>query len=312
MSSPLVSIVVLNYKRLSALEQTLQSVVAQKYPRKEIIVVDNHSEENVAAVVHKFGSDIQLIELDANLGSCAGRNVGIRAAQGELVITLDNDVSFLSPGAVDTVVRLFDDHPDYHVLAFQLRDAQTGHMRLREWCHPKDWRQFADVQSPTHFFVEGAAAYRRVVFDNAGLYFEPLFIYHEGWDLGLRILDHGYRILYTPEIQVRHLMSPEGRCSNSGPYFLFTRNYIWIAYKDYPVLSGLHFVSFRLAMMAYFALRTGHLSTFLNGVWEGICGCRRIDRAPVDRSTIAYIKSLESERPNLLVRYARHRTVPQL
>jgi GT2 family glycosyltransferase len=311
MSSPLVSIVVLNYKRLSALEQTLQSVVAQQYAHKEIIVVDNHSEENVAGVVSKFGPDIQLIELDANLGSCGGRNVGIRAAQGELVITLDNDVSFLSPDAVDTVVRLFDENPEYHVLAFQLRDPQTGQLRLREWCHPKDWRQFAGVQFATHFFVEGAAAYRRVVFENAGLYFEPLFIYNEGWDLGLRMLDHGYRILYTPDIKVRHLMSPETR-SNSRPFFLFTRNYIWITYKDYPLWPGLRFLSFRLAMMAYFSVRKAHVSSFLNGIWEGVVGCRHIQRAPVSRSTIKYIDSLESERPNFFVRYARHRTVPQL
>ncbi len=309
--SPIVSIVVLSYRRLRALEQTLESVVAQQYARKEIIVVDNHSEEDVATVVRKFGSNIRLIELETNGGSCAGRNAGIRASHGELVITLDNDVSFLSANAVDTVVRLFDDNPDYHVLAFQLRDAQTGQLRLREWCHPKDWREFSEVQFPTHFFVEGAAAYRRVVFENAGLYFEPLFIYNEGWDLGLRILDHGYRILYTPEVQVRHLMSAEGR-TKDRPYFLFTRNYIWIAYKDYPFWSGLRFVSFRLAMMGYFALRTGHLSFWLKGVWEGICGCRNIERSPVNRSTVAYVESLEGERPNILVRYARHRTAPQL
>jgi len=311
MSSPLVSIIVLNYKRLSALEQTLESVVAQQYPHKEIIVVDNHSEEDVTAVVRRFGADIRLLELDSNLGACGGRNVGIRAAQGELIVTLDNDVNFVSADAIDNVVRLFDDHPDYHVLAFQLRDAKTGQVRLREWCHPKDMRQFAGVQFPTHFFVEGAAAYRRVVFDNAGLYFEPLFVYHEGWDLGLRILDCGYRILYTPEVQVLHLMSPEGR-ANSRPFFLFTRNYIWIAFKDYPVMSGLRFLSFRLAMMAYFSLRKGQTPTFLKGVWEGIWGCRHIKRAPVHRSTIAYVNSLESERPNVFVRYGRHRTAPQL
>jgi len=311
MSTPLVSIVVLNYKRLTALEKTLQSVVAQQYPHKEIIVVDNNSEENVAALVHKYGADIQLIELGANLGACGGRNVGIRAAKGELVVTLDNDVSFLSADAIDRVVRLFDEHPDYHVLAFQLRDVQTGQVRLREWCHPKDWRRFAEVQFATHFFVEGAAAYRRVVFDNAGLYFEPLFVYHEGWDLGLRILNCGYRILYTPEIQVYHLMSPEGR-SNSRPYFLFTRNYIWITFKDYPVLSGLRFLSFRLAMMAYFALREGNIPPFFKGVWEGICGCRYIERSPVQRSTIDYVNSLESERPSVFVRYGRHLTAPQL
>jgi GT2 family glycosyltransferase len=167
------------------------------------------------------------------------------------------------------------------------------------------------VQFATHFFVEGAAAYRREVFENAGLYFEPLFIYNEGWDLGLRILDQGYRILYTPEIRVRHLMSPEGR-SNNRPFFLFTRNYIWIAYKNYPVWPGLRFLSFRLAMMAYFAVRKGHIPTYLRALYEGISGCHRITRTPIRRSTVEYIDSLEDERPNLFVRYARHRTVPQL
>lgn len=311
MGSPLVSIVVLNYKRLSALEQTLESVVAQTYSRKEIIVVDNHSEENVAAVVSKFGQGIKLIELDVNLGGCGGRNVGIRAARGELVITLDNDVSFLSVDALEAVVRLFEENPDYHVLAFQLRDAHTGQLRLREWCHPKDWREFAELQFATHFFVEGAAAYRREVFENAGMYFEPLFIYNEGWDLGLRILDHGYRILYTPEIRVRHLMSPEAR-STSRPYFLFTRNYIWIAYKNYPLLAAVRFATFRMAMMTYFALRTGHLNSFLRGLWAGIRGCRHIQRSPVGSKTLAYIDSLDQHRPNFFVRYTRHRTAPQL
>ena len=135
------------------------------------------------------------------------------------------------------MVRLFDEHPDFHVLAFQLRDPVTGELRLREWCHPRDWREFSEVQFATHFFVEGAAAYRREIFDSAGNFFEPLFVYNEGWDLGLRILDQGFRILYTPEIKVRHLMSAEAR-SSSRSYFLFTRNYIWIAYKDYPFWAG--------------------------------------------------------------------------
>jgi GT2 family glycosyltransferase len=160
--------------------------------------------------------------------------------------------------------------------------------------------------------VEGAAAYRRVVFERAGLYFEPLFVYHEGWDLGLRILDQGYRILYTPEIQVLHLMSPEGRGSNSRPFFLFTRNYIWVTYRDYPLSAGLRFLSFRLAMMAYFAVRKGHFAAFLKGMRDGISGCRQIHRAPVQQKTIKYINSLESERPSIFVRLARHRTAPQL
>jgi GT2 family glycosyltransferase len=311
MPCPLVSIVILNYKRLSALELTLRSAVDQQYEPKEIIVVDNHSEEDVDSVVGKYGEDIRLIQLNANLGACGGRNAGIHVARGEILITLDNDVSFLSSDALGSVVRIFEEHPDYHVLAFQLRDADTGALRLREWCHPRDWRHFSEVQFPTHFFVEGAAAYRRVVFENAGEYFEPLFIYNEGWDLGLRILDHGLRILYAPEIKVRHLMSSETR-SSSRSYFLFTRNYLWIAYKDYPFWAGMRFVAFRLLMMAYFALRGRQLMSYFCGVWEGICGCRNILRVPVHKATMKYVNELERGRPNLFVRYLRHRIVPQL
>jgi glycosyltransferase involved in cell wall biosynthesis len=123
---PLVSIVILNYKRLDALELTLESVAGQNYARTEVIVVDNHSEQDVAGVVSRFGSQIHLIELETNLGACGGRNAGIRSAAGDIIITLDNDVSFLSPSAIDRVVAIFRERPDFHVLAFQLRDAVTG------------------------------------------------------------------------------------------------------------------------------------------------------------------------------------------
>jgi len=311
MASPLVSIVILNYKRLSALEQALESVVSQSYENKEIIVVDNHSQEEVAAAIRRFGRDIQLLELDSNRGACGGRNAGLSVARGEIIITLDNDISFLTKDAIEIAVRVFRENPDFHVLAFQLRDPVTGELRIREWCHPKDWRKFSDTQFATHFFVEGAVACRRIVFENAGVYFEPLFVYNEGWDLSLRILDKGFRILYTPEIKVRHLMSAEAR-SSSRSYFLFTRNYVWITYKDYPIWAGLCFLTFRLAMMAYFAHRAKEWDNFSRGLWEGISGCRNIKRSPIKKATMKYVRELEKERPNIVLRYLRHVHVPQL
>ena len=311
MFQPLVSIVILNYKRLDALELTLQSVAGQNYARTEVIVVDNHSEQDVAGVLSKFGSEIRLIQMESNLGACGGRNAGIRSAAGDIVITLDNDVSFLSPSAIDRVVAIFREHPDFHVLAFQLRDAVTGDLRLREWCHPKDWRLFSETQFETHFFVEGAAAYRREVFDSVGDYFEPLFVYNEGWDFGLRILDSGFHILYTPEIKVRHLMSAEAR-SNSRTIYLFTRNYLWIAYKDYPLWDGIRFAGFRSLMMCIHALRAGQSSSFVLGLLHGLGGWSKISRRPVNKKTVARIAVLDRQRPNLLIRAMRHRRAPQL
>src|ERR1700683_1849517 len=75
-TTPLVSVIILNYKRREELGRTLDSVVSQDYPNREIIVVDNHSEEDIRSVVEARGTDTRLIELERNVGTCAGRNAG--------------------------------------------------------------------------------------------------------------------------------------------------------------------------------------------------------------------------------------------
>ena len=311
--TPLVSVIILTYKRRQAFELALDSVLQQEYPNREIIVVDNHSEEGIEGLVRARDPNIRLIQLGENLGSCGGRNAGIREARGDILITLDNDVNFSTPFELTKIVKTFRERPDIHVLAFQLCDAETGELRLREWCHPRRWKEFGQSEFETHFFVEGAAAYRREVFQVSGLYYEPLFIYCEGFDLALRFLDHNFRILYTPHIRVRHLMSPETR-TRSGPYYFFTRNYIWIAYKDYRLLDGLRFLLPKMAMMLYFTVRSACLGAFLRGVRDGVAGLSRMrrDRTPVSNATLKYLAELEKHRPGVLFRLARHKLRPQL
>lgn len=309
---PLVSVIVLNYKRLSELARCLDSVLRQEYGNLEIIVVDNHSEEDVAGLVQAHSSAIRLIELPANLGACGGRNAGIREARGQILITIDNDVTFASPFEVTKVVQAFEEHPNHHVLAFRICDGATGKLRVREWCHPRNWREFSETEFETDFFGEGASAYRREVFDTVGVYWDPLFIGHEGYELGLRILDHGHRILYCPAVAVRHSMSNETRSENR-PFYFYTRNYVWIAYKDHDVRAGVCYLVPKLAMMAFFSLRAGRPLPFLRGLWHGFSGLRRIHpRTPVRRATLAYVAELERWRPSWFQRVRRHRLETQL
>jgi glycosyltransferase involved in cell wall biosynthesis len=101
---PFVSIIVLNYNRLDALERSLASVVRQTYRRREIIVVDNHSDEDVRKVTDRFANQLRLVQLDSNLGACGGRNCGIQAARGDIIVTIDNPTSnsreLLTPSAL--------------------------------------------------------------------------------------------------------------------------------------------------------------------------------------------------------------------
>ena len=311
--SPLVSVVILNYKRRDALVRVLESVRRQDYRRPEIIVVDNNSQDDIGEFIRAYAPEVELIELKENLGACGGRNAGIARARGAIVVTLDNDIFFESTSELSEIVRTFDLRPDVHVLAFYLGDADTGKVRSREWCHPRNMTENSLAEFETDYFVEGAAAYRREVFSEAGNYYEPIFLGCEGHDLALRILDRNFRILYTPQIRARHLMSAQTR-SSERTFYIYTRNYIWIAYKDYHFLEGMRFLVPKLAMMAYFSIRVGQLGAYLRGVKAGFAGLRRVrsDRTPISRSTEIYLAKLEKMRPNLLVRFARHRASPQI
>lgn len=310
---PMVSVIILNYKRREALIRSLDSVRQQEYPEREIILVDNASEDGICEFITANAPEVRLIEMPENLGACAGRNAGIRAARGEIIITLDNDIYFDSPFELRKAVKAFENRPDIHVLAFQLCEADTGRLRLREWCHPRSWETFGQTEFETNFFVEGACAYRREVFDAAGLYYDPIFIGCEGHDLAMRVLDSGFRILYTPQIRARHLMSQATR-TRERPYYFYTRNYIWIAYKDYYFAEGCRFLFPKLLMMAYFSLRMNCVAAFLRGLRDGILGLKRIrgERTPISRTTARYFGELERTRPSWLTRFVRHKAEPQI
>ena len=310
---PLISVIILYYKRREHIEETIRSVVAQQYSAREIIVVDNHSEDGLRQLLEPFGTSIKLIELPENAGATGGRNAGIREAEGDILVFLDDDMSLRSPLDLTNVVDTFARRSDIHVLAFRVCDPDTGELRLREWCHPRHWKEYSEVEFETHWFCEGASAFRRRVFDRCGMYYEPLFYGAEGHDLAVRLLDAGFRILYSPQISTRHRAAKTGR-TQKRQYFFFTRHFIWMAYKDYHPIDGLRFLLPKLVMMLYFAVRSGAYIPFAKGLWAGITGLGAVrrDRTPISRATVNYWSKLEELRPGLFVRLARHRTEPQI
>ena len=311
---PLVSVIILYYKRREIIEETLRSALRQDYSNREIIVIDNHSEDDLRQVVERLSAGIKLIELQENMGACAGRNAGIRAARGEILVFIDDDVTFDSTTDVSKIVYTFEQKPNIHVLALQIWDPRTGQARIREWCHTRPYDKYVDEEFETNWFGEGMSAFRREVFDRCGLYYEPLFYGPEGHDMSLRIMDHGFHILYTPHTRVNHWASENGGRSFGRQYYYFTRDFIWMAYKDYPWWAGLRFVAPKVLMMLYFAWRTRTYAPFFRGVWDGITGLGaiRADRTPVSRATLRRIAEHERWRPGLRARLARHTTEPQI
>lgn len=105
------SVVVPTRNRAARLRRCLASLAAQTLPaeRFEVIVVDNGSSDDTAAVARSFGDRLTLRLLhEDEPGLHVGRHAGWRAARSAVLMFCDDDIE-AAPGWVQAVVRRFDD-----------------------------------------------------------------------------------------------------------------------------------------------------------------------------------------------------------
>lgn len=109
LSAALVSVVIPCFNYAHFLDQAIQSAVDQDYPAIEVIVVNDGSTDDPAAIVSRF-PHVRYVTQE-NRGLAAARNVGLSHCRGELVVFLDAD-DRLRPGAIAAGARLLEANPD--------------------------------------------------------------------------------------------------------------------------------------------------------------------------------------------------------
>ncbi|MBK7885592.1 MAG: glycosyltransferase family 2 protein [Chitinophagaceae bacterium] len=86
------SIIIINYKTPVLLQQCLQSLYAFTIDVDfEVIVVDNHSQDNTGEMLEKYFPVVRFIKMTYNAGFARGNNEGIRQAKGKMVLLLNSD-----------------------------------------------------------------------------------------------------------------------------------------------------------------------------------------------------------------------------
>lgn len=115
-----VSVIVPTCRRPHDLERCVVSVLATGYPELEVLVVDNAPDDprTAAAVATVFGADARVRYLVEDVpGASRARNRGIRAASGDVLAFVDDDI-VVDPGWLDALTAALDEHP--------LADCVTG------------------------------------------------------------------------------------------------------------------------------------------------------------------------------------------
>ena len=132
LSRPYLSVVVCSYNGARTIRECLEGLRRLEYPNYEVIVVNDGSTDATAAIAGEY--DVRLINTDQKVLSNA-RNVGWRAAQGDIVVYIDDDA-----------------YPDPHWLAYLAASfGRTNHVGIvraeyssdEQWIHCRLRRAFA-------------------------------------------------------------------------------------------------------------------------------------------------------------------------
>lgn len=124
----LVSVVVPTHNEEADIARTLDSLLALRYPHKEIIVVDNSTDATWSILESYRESGVQAYRQPLPDGRCGARNYGILKARGEVVVVLNADV-LVPPDFVDRIVPHYEAGADYVLVG--LRVANDQHMLPR-------------------------------------------------------------------------------------------------------------------------------------------------------------------------------------
>lgn len=185
--TPLLTIVTPSFNQGQYLEETIQSILRQGYPRLEHIVMDGGSTDATIDVLKKY-PHIQWIS-EKDRGQTHAVNKGFRKATGEIVGWINSDDTFL-PGAFKAVMDGFRQNPSWHVIYgdYEAIDEKGNLLYKQEsFCGTYEemirwWDYTYAIHQPTVFV-------RREVIEKAGLLDES-YHFTMDYEWWLRIARH--------------------------------------------------------------------------------------------------------------------------
>lgn len=258
-----VSVTLVTYNSGRFIKRCLESVLEQKYPSLEVVVVDNASTDGTVDILEQFSDRCRIYYNDKNIGFAAAQNQAIDLANSEWVLTLNPDVllqsnfiqaliesSHVDPKAGTICGKLLSIRASFDLPEKQLVDS-TGIFFTPMLRHlDRGSQEIDNGHYLNHEYVFGATAaaalYRRAMIEDIainGEFFDAdFFVYREDADVAWRAQLMGWRCIYTPNARGYHVRAvlPGNRRSLSAAinmhsvknrFLMRIKNMTWDLYK---------------------------------------------------------------------------------
>ncbi|KKS98648.1 MAG: glycosyl transferase family protein [Candidatus Gottesmanbacteria bacterium GW2011_GWA2_43_14] len=203
-----ISVIIPNFNGRKLLEKNLPQVLKELIDA-EVIIVDDASTDGSADFLSKNYPQIKVISRKQNMGFASSVNLGVKSAQGELLLLLNSDV-YPRKNLLGPLLPYFNDPSVFAVGMLQEsqekegtvgRGRATGGFKRGFLLH----RRGGTDKKDTLWVSGGAGLYRRNIWQKLGGLdekYDPF--YWEDVDLSWRAVKAGYRIFFEPRSRVVH------------------------------------------------------------------------------------------------------------
>lgn len=183
---PSISIVTPSYQHGRFLEWTLRSVLLQRYPKLEYVVMDGGSTDRTPEILERYRHSLSHVESARDRGQADAVARGFTHTSGEIMAYLNSD-DLLAPGALEFVARYFAAHPRVDAIYSHRAFISSDNTVDSYWILPahRDWwmKRWDYIPQETCFW-------RRRIYEQSGG-IDPGFQFALDYDLFVRFMERG-------------------------------------------------------------------------------------------------------------------------
>lgn len=126
---PKITIAIPAYNNATTIRASIESAIAQEYPAKEILILDDGSKDNTIDIAETYGNQVIIVNNERNMGIGYTLSECIRLCETKYIIFLCADDIFTDPNVVEDYVRQFDAQPEVGVIGrycYYFMDGKEG------------------------------------------------------------------------------------------------------------------------------------------------------------------------------------------
>ena len=223
------SIIIVNYNVKEFLQNLLHSIEkASSNLTKEIIIVDNASDDGSVEFIREKFSYVKLIVNKKNLGFGKANNIALKEAKGKFILLINPD-ALVAEDTFEKLIEFFKLKPEAGLAGCKILNPDGTLQLACRRSFPGPWTSFTKVTGLSSLFSKSKlfARYnltyldenqtyevdaisgsfmmmKREVYEKVGGFDEQFFMYGEDLDLCYRIQKAGYKVFYYHETQIIH------------------------------------------------------------------------------------------------------------